>query len=348
MQAPMPDLLRHVSRSFFLSLRVLPAPVRPQIGLAYLLARITDTIADTQLVSVGSRRAALHQMRSAIRALANGLPEEIPDLGELKHTRQPSGGEVKAERTLLEHAETILQALADLKPGDRRLVRDLLDTIIEGQDSDLSRFGLAGMGRIIALETDEDLEEYTYRVAGCVGEFWTKMCRAHLFAGADLDDTALLASGIRFGKGLQMVNILRDLPEDLHEGRCYIPRARLAEHGLEPAALLHAAEMGRFRPLYAIYLEQARELLATGWSYTNSLPRGQVRIRLACAWPILIGMHTLAQLRAANVLDRRHRIKVSRGEVRRLMARSIMCYPSTRAWDRLYRRAGADSHHWPL
>ena len=56
-------LLREVSRSFYLTMRALPAVVRPQIGLAYLLARTTDTIADTGLVSTGSRLDALQRLR---------------------------------------------------------------------------------------------------------------------------------------------------------------------------------------------------------------------------------------------------------------------------------------------
>jgi hypothetical protein len=71
-------------------------------------------------------------------------------------------------------------------------------------------------------------------------------------------------------------------------------------------------------------------------------------VRLACAWPILIGMKTLARLRAGNVLDDRRRIKVSRWEVRRLMLRSVLCYPRPRAWDRLFAQAGADPRYWPL
>src|SRR5258706_3083147 len=61
------DLLKAVSRSFNLTLRVLPAAVRPQIGLAYLLARTTDTIADTELVPIEKRLDALHEMRVSIR-----------------------------------------------------------------------------------------------------------------------------------------------------------------------------------------------------------------------------------------------------------------------------------------
>jgi len=349
MQVPMPDLLRQVSRSFYLTLRVLPSAIRPQIGLAYLLARTTDTIADTQLISVGHRRAALRQMRAAILAIAEGHPAEMPDFGPLAAAQEvPAGQGSCAEKVLLENAVDLFEALGALKPDDTRRVRDLLEIIIRGQESDLARFGSASAGQIAALDTENDLEEYTYRVAGCVGEFWTRICRAHLFAKADIDDTFLLTSGIRFGKGLQMVNILRDLPADLRQGRCYIPQARLQECGLEPEALLHAEEMGRFRPLYASYLEQARDALAAGWSYTNSLPQNEMRVRLACAWPALIGVRTLAQLRAGNVLDDRRRIKVSRGEVRRIVVRSLICYPNRRAWNRLFDWAGAGPRRWPL
>src|SRR5438034_5255904 len=59
-------LLRATSRSFYLTLRVLPASVRPQIGLAYLLARTTDTIADTELIPVIKRLQALDEFRGRI------------------------------------------------------------------------------------------------------------------------------------------------------------------------------------------------------------------------------------------------------------------------------------------
>ena len=60
------DLLKAVSRSFYLTMRVLPGGVRPQIGLAYLLARTTDTIADTELVPVEKRLRALGELRGRI------------------------------------------------------------------------------------------------------------------------------------------------------------------------------------------------------------------------------------------------------------------------------------------
>jgi farnesyl-diphosphate farnesyltransferase len=180
-----------------------------------------------------------------------------------------------------------------------------------------------------------ELDDYTYRVAGCVGEFWTRMCRAHLFPEAPLDDAFLLANGVRFGKGLQLVNILRDLPKDLGLGRCYLPKDRLAEVGVAPKDLLEPATESRLRPLYVGYLTHAEAHLRAGWDYTTYLPWRQLRVRLACAWPLLIGMETLVKLRDGPILDATHRIKISRRQVRQILFRSVLTYPFPNRWRRL-------------
>jgi len=330
-------LLKQVSRSFYLTLRVLPGSIRPQIGLAYLLARATDTIADTRLVSVERRLSALREMRAAVFDAAEGRITRVPDFGELAAAQPvPAGQGSPAERILLETAAKALDVLGGFPLDDRQRIREVLDIITQGQEMDLVRFGDAAVERLEALETDAELDEYTYCVAGCVGEFWTHMCRAHLFPKASLDDAFLLSSGVRFGKGLQLVNILRDIPRDLRQGRCYIPLARLAECGLKPLDLLDPASMPRFRPVYDRYLKEAEGHLTEGWAYTRALPYSQLRVRLACAWPVLIGAKTISHLRSGNVLDDRERIKVSRAEIRQLMLRTVLRYPAPSSWARLY------------
>ena len=308
------DLLKNVSRSFYLTLRVLPSAVRPQIGLAYLLARATDTVADTDTIPIEARLDTLRKLREHISGESN-QPIHFPLQGE------------GAERRLLENMEQVLAAFATFTPSDQQRIRELLETIISGQELDLLRFGKASEANIIALNTAEELEDYTYRVAGCVGEFWTRMCRAHLFPNAALDDKFLLENGVRFGKGLQLVNILRDLPRDLRNGRCYIPVS-----AFDPRDLLNPANEPRFRPVYDRWLAQAEAYLKSGWEYTNALPRNQPRVRLACAWPILIGVRTLQRLKVEPVIDPQRRIKISRGEVRSIMTRSILLYPFPNAW----------------
>lgn len=312
-------LLRDVSRSFYLTLRVLPAAVRSQIGLAYLLARTTDTIADTEIIALEQRLAAL----AALRARILGESPELPALGELtKHQGLP------AEQVLLKRIPEALSLLDQMEAGDRQLIREVLDVITSGQVLDLQRFAGAGENRLIALQNEAELDDYTYRVAGCVGEFWTKICRKHLFPKADLNEAILLTQGIRYGKGLQLINILRDLPRDLRQGRCYVPTESLVRHGLEAAQLLKPESELKFRPLYDDYLTLARNHLAAGWVYTQTLPWPCVRVRLACAWPILIGARTLKRLQKEAVLDPKHRVKVTRIEVWTDVLASIVLYPT--------------------
>jgi len=338
------DLLKATSRSFYLTLRVLPARVRPQIGLAYLLARTTDTIADTELVPPAQRLDALQKLRERIL----GQSSAPLNFGELAQKQNLS-----AEKLLLEKVEDGLAALQNFSEADQKPIRDVLTTITSGQELDLKRFESGRVGsplpaaerraqgdaphqKIIALQTEAELDDYTYRVAGCVGGFWTKICRAHLFPNARLDETQLIADGIRFGKGLQLVNILRDLPKDLRNGRCYLPMEKLLEAGLAPEDLLQPTNEGAFRPFYNHYLDLAESHLAAGWNYTNTLPFSQFRVRLACAWPVLIGAKTISRLREGDILDPQRRIKISRSEVWGILLRSVVSYPFPGAWQKLF------------
>jgi farnesyl-diphosphate farnesyltransferase len=321
------DLLKATSRSFYLTLRVLPARVRPQIGLAYLLARTTDTIADTELVPLALRLHALQILRERIL----GSRAEPGNFSEL--ARQQGS---PAEKLLLEKIEESLALLKTLSPDDLKLVRDVLATITSGQELDLRRFEKASTEKIIPLETAAELDDYTYRVAGCVGEFWTKICRAHLFPKARLDEKQLIADGIRFGKGLQLVNILRDLPADLKNGRCYLPLEKLEPVHLLPETLLSPANEQKFLPLFHEFLDKAESHLRAGWNYTNTIPFSQFRVRLACAWPVLIGVRTVEKLRAVNSIGLQQRVKVSRREVRGILWRSLLACPLPFAWRKLY------------
>jgi len=296
-------LLKAVSRSFYLTLRVLPKQIRPQISLAYLLARATDTIADTGVVAREQRLALLRQMQIGdIKAVAELVAHQA----------------LPAERALLERLDECCAMLKSFSEGDQKRIGDLWRTIIAGQAFDLERF----YGGLTALSDDTELDRYTYLVAGCVGEFWTRMCVAHL--GVALDETA----GIRFGKGLQLVNILRDLPRDYQMGRCYLP-------------VRNPHDATEVLPVYMRWLHTAVEHLDAGWQYTLSYPSKHWRLRLACTWPIWIGLGTIARLRRTNPLDPSVRVMVPQGEVNRMLARSVLICRSATALDRQYRKLRA-------
>ena len=145
----MHKLLRQVSRSFYLTLQVLPRTIKPQLSIAYLLARAADTIADTSLVQVQKRMETLLQLRKSIAEAATGRSFSLPDFGVLEEAQNEREGDgTPAERTLLENLGSVLEAMGSFAEKDRMWVRDALLTITHGQELDLIRFGAASVSQI--------------------------------------------------------------------------------------------------------------------------------------------------------------------------------------------------------
>ena len=317
------DLLRQVSRSFYLSLAVLPRPLREPIGLAYLLARAADTVADARLIKCEGRLGHLETLR---RACAG----EAVDVGALGRACAPH--QAPAERVLLERVGEALDRVEALAPADRHEVRAVLATLTSGMIFDLTRFPGEDSKGLAAIETLEELDHYTYLVAGCVGPFWTVLHVAHRRRLSDWALREMREQGVSFGKALQLTNVLRDVPGDLAHGRCYLPARELAALGLGPRDLLEPAGAARALPLYRRLLGLALEHYNVAWDYTLAIPRLEWRMRLACAWPLLIGLATLADLAAhPNPLIVTAPIKIPRGAVRALLARSTLTVWSNRA-----------------
>jgi farnesyl-diphosphate farnesyltransferase len=332
---PTSALLTRVSRSFYLSLAVLPATVRPTIGLAYLLARAADTIADTRLIERRARITHLGALRAEIGEAAPGR------LAAIVAAAVPSQS-LPAERLLLERLPECLVAYRALPPGDRGPVQAVVETIIEGMTMDLSAFPGEDEDKLAALETYADLDRYTYLVAGCVGEFWTEVHTAHRPRLRGWDVPAMRRLGVRFGKALQLTNVLRDVPRDLREGRCYLPREGLARLGLSPGDLLSPAVAPTARPLLVELLRTALDHYDAGWRYALAVPGAEPRLRLACVWPLAIGLRTLDLIaRSPNWLDPAVTLKVSRARVYGLIARSLCTVWFTRALVRQARRLRA-------
>ena len=233
---------------------------------------------------------------------------------------------------LLARLPEALARLDALPHTDRLAVRDVLATMTSGMTFDLTTFPGDDAAHLAALATPADLDHYTYLVAGCVGEFWTSMHLVHRRRLARWNVGRMQSEGVRFGKALQMTNVLRDIPRDLRHGRCYVPASELAAHGLAPADLLDASAMPKFRPLFAALLAIAAQHYEAAWHYTFEIPRAEWRMRVACAWPLLIGEATLSALgRHPNPLAAAEPVKISRAAVRAIVARSTVAVWSNRA-----------------
>ena len=308
-------LLESTSRSFYPTLKYLPKKIRGQIGLLYLLARVADTIADSKH---GDTDVLLKLLRS-YNDVAQGRSENLPNFSDIAELQTNA-----SEAELLRNVEDVVEGLGVYSREDQQRMLECLDVIVGGQILDLERFGPAKEGgKISALTNDEQLDDYTYRVAGCVGVFWTKMSLAHLMSLSPEKENEFFEKGIRFGKALQMINILRDIPEDLRFGRCYIPSDALARYDLKPNDLLDDGNIGKFRPLYNEYLDLANGHFDAAVEYIRMLPEGQFRLKASCMLPVLIGQRTVTLLRTGNILNSDERIKVTRDEIK-VYARKLL------------------------
>src|SRR5260370_27669539 len=229
----LPDLrgsiLASVSRSFYLSIRLLPKTLRDPVSLGYLLARASDTIADTTELPIDLRTEKLRLVAGGIQG--ETLGDAIVDLSVALAQLQKQ----KAERALIKSLQPCLDWLEQSDVLDREEVRAVLEPINRGQILDLERF--RDPKRLVALETSAELDEYTYLVAGSAGEFWTPLCFRHLRKFATRSEDEMLAMAKRYGMGLQLINIFRDASTDLRAGRCYFPDYQLAVASMEPSQI---------------------------------------------------------------------------------------------------------------
>lgn len=317
-------LLKGVSRSFYLTLRVLPTGMRDPIGLAYLLARAADTIADTSLISPEQRLALLLSLRDQV----NGVAHDSALFQRM--AAEVAGQQVQSdEKVLLESLGPALDVLLQLSEFDRKAVREIVSTLTEGMEFDLRTFPDERSGQIAALREYEELDRYTYLVAGCVGEFWTTMTYAHMPGTLKEQPETMARRGVRFGKALQMTNVLRDCGKDLRIGRCYLPQTMLDRYGLSAQDLLLPANSVRARPLMIELLRKTLDHFREALDYTLAIPAFAVRLRLASLWPILIGLETLILLVDNNAwLDPEKVSKVRRNKVYQIIASSLLLVPS--------------------
>ena len=319
-------ILRSVSRSFYLSIRFLPAQLREPIALAYLLARTTDSVADTPEISNLVRIETLKMLSDGVQSKAsrdvviNLIASFIPLQSN------------KSERQLLESLPDCLDWLEQLEEADRNDIRLVLEKITRGQMLDLQRFN--NPQEIRALGTAADLDEYTYLVAGCVGEFWTRLGFRHVRNFAGLSEDQMLALGKRYGMALQLINVLRDAGSDLRAGRCYFPEFELRAAHLIPSQILSESE--RFQPVYESWLEKAKAGLDCGVQYSRAIQNG--RVRAATVLPALIGARTLALLHAAGPMALQYTVKVPRSEVRAMIVSLTLTLASRRHINTMFKQ----------
>ena len=268
--ATLENLLEKTSRTFALSIPVLPEPTRREVMIAYLLFRIADTFEDASHWAPEARIAALSGfhalLRSPSREKAASLSRAWVDRKVAHHA---------GYQELMFEVPFVLDAFFALSPQAITPIRDHVIRSADGMASIVSR---TQDGRL-TLHSIQDLKDYCYIVAGIVGEMLSELFlldRPELSGAA----TYLRERAATFGEALQLVNILKDSAVDAAEGRSFLPAGVSREEvfSLARADLNVAGE-------YILALQRA------------SAPRGRDRVHRASRLTRLVGARTRGEAR---------------------------------------------------
>jgi len=227
--------LQKTSRTFALTIPMLPARLRREIGVAYLLFRVIDTFEDATAWAPARRIEALDEFVAMLEEDGAG-PRSIRAVAEAWTREPPVAHQGYVE--LLGATPRVLDWYRGLAPASRRELRRHVAQSARGMKRFVERTDANG---VLRLQTVDDLHDYCFVVAGLVGQMLTELFvlgDPRIAARAD----ELRARAVRFGEALQLVNILKDAGQDQVEGRLYLPEAvPLAEVFMLARADLQAA-----------------------------------------------------------------------------------------------------------
>jgi phytoene synthase len=266
---------RSQAANFYYGIRLLPGERRRAMCAVYAFARRVDDIGDGTL----AREEKLRLLDGQDGALA-----------AIEHAGPPAArGEARGE-------DPVMLALADAT-GRFPLSASVLGELIDGV-----RMDVAGT----SYEEFDELVVYCRRVAGAIGRVCLAIFGLRAGAGADTAQAERLADEL--GVALQLTNILRDVREDAHNGRVYLPGEDLRRFGVlaaderppqsEAAAELldvlaragggggangRPAEAERLSALVRFECERAREWFDRGITLTHMLDRRSAACVLAMA-----------------------------------------------------------------
>ena len=326
------EILPAVSRTFSLSVRVLPGELGRSVLCAYLLCRIADTLEDDGRSAPARKAALLADFLLCLddAAVADAFPAAAADIqGDEAHIR------------LLRHTDLVCVLFRSLPPRSRDRVAHWVREMGRG----MAAFTLRHPGGL-RIQTLEEYREYCYYVAGTVGCMLTELFREHGPALAPQRYEALWARCKLFGEALQTVNILKDIAMDAEsENAIYVPERMLSAHGSSHGSLLDPARVAENRAAVGEFIALAWTDLDTAFEYLLLLPRRALAIRAFCVLPLLYAYATLRELTGTDAMLRPGgTVKISRREVKSLMVAGLAALAS----NTLLRHLGAQVRELPF
>ena len=189
------------------------------------------------------------------------------------------------------------------------------------------------------LNSMKELDEYTYYVAGTVGHLLTSLFTYFSKKITPAVSKKLEVFSESFGKGLQMVNIIRDMAVDLKRGQSYIPDEILRKYELTRQSIFDVQNSENSELLFDELIQTTVNHLDKALVYVVNIPKDEARIRIFCLLPLFWAMQTLRLIQENSLnllyLDK---IKVSRGVIRKEFYKTLLLAFSNRLTVRHYQK----------
>lgn len=305
------DMLAGVSRTFALSIPELPRPVDAWVGCAYLVCRIIDTLEDRPGTSECERQIMFGRLLEIL-----GPPVDVDGARACAAMYAAASNDDACGR-LMNRQDEVMRLLATFPPRVIEIIRGCAVAMVEG----LRRTPLPPRGDAprILFHTVHQLERYCHYAAGIVGIMLTRLFNHYWGDDAWPIDRRRVHMGKRFGRGLQITNIIKDHPADLMDGRCFIPRRVADACGCGAETLLQPSLP---LPVRRLIVRRAAAHLDVALEYCLSLPASPAGIRLFCLQPLMMALATLERVLVHPDPTPDDRPKITREQVADILATS--------------------------
>jgi farnesyl-diphosphate farnesyltransferase len=299
--------LQGVSRTFALTIPQLPDKLRLQVGNAYLLCRITDTIEDEASLTIEQKENYANEFIRVVKGdvsadhfattFCQGITDSTPE----------------AERDLIRNTGRVVRLTHSFTLSQRRAIERCVDEMATGMIRFQRKQSLSG------LRDNKELNEYCYFVAGVVGVMLTELfCNYSQSMAKNREQMLNLA--VSFGQGLQMTNILKDIWEDQQRGACWLPRDVFSkcDFAMQDIAAYrndtcYQAGLEHLIAIAGMHLRNALQ-------YTLLIPAEEKGIRRFCFWALGMALLTLRKINKHRDFTAGQEVKISRRSVKAVFA----------------------------
>ncbi len=302
------SILQKVSRTYALTIRSLGQPFREPVLVGYLLCRIADTYEDSATLPFESKHKALELFLEILSS------DDDIKLNELKALLTPFSID-DDEEFLAIYPEYTIKEYRKFDSAVQEIMLRTVTEMVEGMQATITKQHTQGT---VGTDTEQELEQYCYYVAGTVGNMLTDLFHHYSpWIGTKLHD-AMAEHNEAFGQALQLTNIIKDAMGDLKRGVSFIPKELAHQYKVNPDTLYHPENREAAEKVMNHLILKATRHLNTALKYCLMTPKQEPRMRLFLIMPVLFAIKTLgaAMDDYDELLNPDGKIKISRDEVK--------------------------------